>query len=171
MAVETTAAGQRPEGLAGLAGKYLTFRLGPEEYGLEILQVREIIGLMDITMVPRTPEWVRGVINLRGKVIPVVDLRLKFAMEPTPDTNQTCIIVVEVAHGDDTLQMGVVVDEVSEVRDISADMIDATPAFGSSVETEFILGMGKVGSAVVMLLDINRVLSTEEMSVVDQVAG
>ena len=158
-------------GFADLAGKYLTFRLGPEEFGLAILQVREIIGLMDITVVPRTPAWVRGVINLRGKVIPVVDLRLKFAMEAAADTPQTCVIVVEVTRNDATVLMGVVVDQVNEVRDIDADMIDATPSFGSAVEADFILGMGKVGSTVLMLLDIHRVLSTEEMVLIEQAAG
>lgn len=169
---ETVATAERPgEGMLSLAGKYLTFRLGPEEFGLEILQVREIIGLMDITQVPRTPEFVRGVINLRGKVIPVVDLRQKFGMEAVEDTSQTCIIVVEVQRGDTALPMGVVVDEVSEVRDVSGDQIDPTPAFGAAVNTEFILGMGKVGATVVMLLDIDRVLSVEELELLDQSAS
>ena len=143
------------------AGKYLTFVLADEEYGLEILKVREIIGMMDITAVPRTPDFVKGVINLRGKVIPVVDLRLKFGMEPTDTTEQTCIIVVNVGN----VEMGIIVDKVSEVLDISEDEIDDTPSFGVNVNTEFILGMGKAEDKVSILLDISKVLSADEMSV------
>ena len=155
--------------MAHLAGKHLTFRLAAEEYGLAILQVREIIGLMDITMIPRTPHFVRGVINLRGKVIPVIDLRAKFGMPATEDTAQTCIIVVEVHHGASTLPMGVVVDEVSEVRDIPGDQIDPTPAFGSAVDTGFILGIGKIGAEVIMLLDLDQVLDADELTLVDKI--
>ena len=137
------------------AGKYLTFSLSGEEYGLEILKVREIIGVMDITDVPRTPEFVKGVINLRGKVIPVVDLRLKFAMPEAEHTEETCIIVVNV--GD--VEMGIVVDKVSEVLDIAAQEIEESPSFGASVDTDFILGMGKAGDRVTILLDVEKVLS------------
>ena len=144
---------------ASRGGKYLTFCLGKEEYGLEILKVREIIGLMEITAVPRTPPHVRGVINLRGQVISVVDLRAKFGMEPTEKTDQTCIIVVEIRQSDArTLSTGIVVDRVSEVLDIPGENVEDAPEFGAAVDADFILGMGKVGQAVKILLDIDRVL-------------
>ena len=156
-----TADAERSVGLR-LAGKYLTFRLANEEYGLEILKVQEIIQLQSITRVPRTPPYVRGVINLRGKVIPVVDLRAKFGIEPAEDTERTCIIVVQIHVGDALLVIGILIDEVREVLDIRAENIEESPSFGSSVETEFILGMGKVGTSVKILLDIDRVLSAAE---------
>lgn len=143
-----------------LGGKYLTFGLDREEYGLEILKVREIIGMMDITPVPRTPAFVRGVINLRGNVIPVIDLRLKFAMVAAERTEQTCIIVVDVQ----SMEIGIVVDRVSEVLDIATDNIEDAPSFGSSVDTRFILGMGKTGSQVTILLDIDEVLTTDGLN-------
>ncbi len=145
-------------------GKYLTFALGPEEYGLEILKVREIIGYMDITAVPQTPEYVRGVINLRGQVIPVVDLRAKFGMETAETTDQTCIIVVEISQDDRKFSTGIVVDHVQEVLDIAGDAIEDAPQFGSNVETDFILGMGKIGDTVKILLDIDRVLASDELT-------
>lgn len=155
---------QSREGVSGAVAeqklnKYLTFTLGKEEYGLEILRVREIIGLMDITVVPRMPNFVRGVINLRGKVIPVVDLRLKFGMNSIENTEETCIIVVDL----DEMLMGILVDKVSEVLDIDKGEIDETPDFGISVNTEFILGMGKAKDKVIMLLDIQKVLTTSEI--------
>lgn len=146
------------------AGKYLTFRLAAEEYGLEILKVREIIGLMEITSVPQTPHYIRGVINLRGKVIPVLELRLKFGMESTEDTEQTCIIVVEVANSDDSLMTGIVVDSVSEVLDIKEDQIADSPSFGAGIDTDFILGIGKIKDDVKILLDIDKVLDIGELS-------
>jgi len=139
--------------------KYLTFGLGDEEYGLEILKVREIIGLMQITGVPRTPDFVRGVINLRGKVIPVIDLRLKFNMDEIGDTVQTCIIVVVI--GD--MLMGVLVDQVSEVLDIQGKDIEEAPQFGVNIDTEFILGIGKAKGKVIILLDIQKVLTDSEI--------
>jgi purine-binding chemotaxis protein CheW len=144
-------------------GKYLTFALGREEYGLEILKVREIIGWMDITALPRTPACVKGVVNLRGQVIVVVDLRAKFAMEPAVKTDQTCIIVVEIAHAGRKLSTGIIVDRVSEVVEIPGDHIEPAPSFGTAVATDFILGMGKVGEAVKILLDIDKVLSATEV--------
>jgi purine-binding chemotaxis protein CheW len=140
-------------------GKYLTFALGPEEYGLEILKVREIIGYMEITAVPQTPEHVKGVINLRGQVIPVIDLRAKFGMEIAEVTEQTCIIVVEIARGNRNFSTGIVVDRVQEVLDIAGEDIEEAPQFGSSVNTDFILGMGKIGDSVKILLDIDKVLA------------
>lgn len=145
-------------------GKYLTFALGPEEYGLEILKVREIIGYMDITAVPQTPPHVKGVINLRGQVIPVIDLRAKFGMETTDVTEQTCIIVVETSQGDRHFSTGIVVDRVQEVLDIAGENIEEAPQFGSSVNTDFILGMGKMGESVKILLDIDEVLSKVDLA-------
>jgi len=143
-------------------GKYLTFALGPEEYGLEILKVREIIGYMEITAVPQTPDHVKGVINLRGQVIPVMDLRTKFGMETAEVTEQTCIIVVEISQGSQKYSTGIVVDRVQEVLDIAGDNIEEAPQFGSSVNTDFILGMGKIGESVKILLDIDKVLAGED---------
>ncbi len=139
-----------------LSGKYLSFFLGEEEYGLEILSVQEIIGMIPITPVPRMPDYIRGVINLRGKVIPVIDLRLKFAMSSMEDTSQTCIIVVQ-SQG---REVGVVVDKVSEVLDISCDEIEDPPAMGSDVRTDYILGIGKSQDKVRMLLDIEKALAS-----------
>ncbi len=143
-------------------GKYLTFALGPEEYGLEILKVREIFGYMEITAVPQTPEYVKGVINLRGQVIPVIDLRSKFGMDTAEVTEETCIIVVEITQGSRQFQTGIVVDHVSEVLDIDGNDIEESPQFGSNVNTSFILGMGKIGDTVKILLDIDRVLGGED---------
>lgn len=156
---------------ADLAGKYLTFKLGSESYGLGILKVQEIIGLMTVTHVPRAPSFIRGVINLRGRVIPVVDLRNKFGMESVDDTERTCIIVVQVARAAGHVTMGIIVDEVSEVLDIRAQQIEPPPSFGASVDTAFIMGMAKVGDRVVILLDADRVLSNEESAAVVESAG
>jgi purine-binding chemotaxis protein CheW len=145
-------------------GKYLTFALANEEYGLEILKVREIIGYMEITAVPQTPAYVKGVINLRGQVIPVVDLRAKFGMETTDITEETCIIVVETGQGSRSFSTGIVVDHVEEVLDIAGENIEEAPQFGSAVNTDFILGMGKIGESVKILLDIDRVLAGDDFS-------
>lgn len=139
-------------------GKYLTFVLAGEEYGLEILKVREIIGIMGITKLPRTPDYVKGVINLRGKVIPVVDLRLKFGLEERVYDKETCIIVVDIG----CVEMGIIVDKVSEVMDIAAEHIEDSPRFGANVSTEFILGMGKMNEKVTILLDISKIFSTAD---------
>jgi purine-binding chemotaxis protein CheW len=146
------------------AGKYLTFKLAVEEYGLEILKVQEIMKMVEVTKIPRTPDYVRGVINLRGKVIPVVDLRLKFGMEAKDTTVKTCVIVVQVKRNDSTVTMGIIVDEVSEVLDVTSDQIEPSPEFGTAVRTDFILGIGKVGKKVVMLLDADKVLSSTEVA-------
>lgn len=146
-------------------GKYLTFVLADENYGLEILKVREIIGMMDITAVPRTPAYVKGVVNLRGKVIPVVDLRLKFGMEAAEATEQTCIIVVD----DGRVETGIIVDKVSEVLDIASNDIEDPPSFGTSVDTSFILGMGKANDRVTILLDISRVLGNDGIAAINAV--
>ncbi len=145
------------------AGKYLTFVLGDEEYGLEILKVREIIGLMPITKMPKAPDFIRGVINLRGKVIPVVSTRKKFGMPIVDDTEQSCIIVVEVVKKNESIEMGILVDAVSEVLDISADEIEDTPEFGGDVHNQFILGVAKAKGSVKILLAIDKVLAKEEL--------
>lgn len=150
--------------------KHLTFKLGEEEYGLDILKVQEIIGIMPITRVPRTPAYVRGVINLRGRVIPVVDLRVKFGVSKPEDTERTCIVVVQVAGTSVATTMGVVVDEVSEVVDIPESAVDETPRFGADVETDFVLGIGKLADKVVMLLDIDRVLTSTDVEVIERIA-
>ena len=150
---------------AGQEGKFLTFSLANEEYGIGILKVREIIGMMPIRTVPQTPSFVKGVINLRGKVIPVVDLRLKFSMSEAEYTDRTSIIVVSVGQSNEKfIHIGIVVDYVSEVVNIKADEIEAAPAFGSRLNTEYILGMAKIGKGVKILLDIDRILAGEELA-------
>ena len=167
---EPSVAGSEQASVLDRAGQYLTFSIGPEVYGIEILKVQEIIGMMPVTKVPRTPEFVRGVINLRGKVIPVIELRTKFEMEQRDDTSMTCIIVVQVAAATQNLTMGIIVDEVAEVVAITAEQIEPAPQFGSGVKTEFILGIGKVTSKVVILLDVDKVLSWGELTELDTTA-
>jgi len=140
-----------------LGGKYLTFKLGEEEYGVQILKVREIIGLMDITKVPQMPGYVKGVINLRGKVIPVIDLRAKFSLPGVDYTEQTCIIVIDVGS-----MVGTIVDSVQEVADISGDQIEPPPPLGSDVDCKFIFGLAKSKENVKILLDIDRVLEVQQ---------
>ncbi|HMB94457.1 MAG TPA: chemotaxis protein CheW [Tepidisphaeraceae bacterium] len=152
-------------------GKYLTFALGKEEYGLEILKVREIMGLMDITAVPRTPSYVKGVINLRGQVITVIDLRAKFGMPTVEKTDQTCIIVVEIESSGRKLSTGIIVDRVSEVQNIAAEKIEDAPSLGTKEDEDFILGMGKIGDSVKILLDIDKVLSTNDITQLTEAAN
>lgn len=144
------------------AGKYLTFHLGDETYGTPILKIQEILGLMPITRVPRAPPQIRGVINLRGKVIPVLDLRTVFEMEIIPDSERSCIVVVQIEQEGQRLVLGVLVDEVSEVADIGAEAIEPVPEFGARLDTRFLLGVGKVGEQVVLLLDLDRVLTHQQ---------
>ncbi len=144
------------------AGKYLTFRLGKEDFAIRVLKVREIVGIQDITSVPQMPPYVKGVINLRGKVISVVDLRLKFGLQEREYTQRTCIIVVQVQGGGVAIQTGVIVDEVSEVLNLVASEIEDTPDFGEDAGTPYLLGMAKVKGNVKMLLDIDQVLSHGE---------
>jgi purine-binding chemotaxis protein CheW len=151
-------------------GKYLTFSLGNEEYGIGILKIREIIGMLPITPVPETPRYVKGVINLRGKVIPVVDLRLRFAMPEIDYTERTCIIVVEMGSAAGLVSIGIVVDAVSEVLTIKTEDIEDTPVFGTRMNTDYILGMAKMGKGVKLLLDIDRVLSAAELSPLKEAA-
>ena len=144
-------------------GKYLTFSLDREEYGIGILKVKEIIGMMRITPVPQTPEYVKGVINLRGKVIPVIDLRTRFGMSHSEYTDRTCIVVVEIDAATGRLHIGIVVDSVSEVLNIKGSDIEETPEFGTTLNTDYILGMAKTAGSVKILLDIDRVLSADEV--------
>jgi len=152
--------------ISDIEGKFLTFVLGEEIYGIEILKAREIIGLMDITTVPQTPDYMKGVINLRGKVIPVIDLRKKFSMQGGVHTQETCVIVVEV----NSSSIGLIVDSVSEVSDITGEEIENAPSFGQGIDTSFIMGLGKVKDKIIILLDIDAVLSTEELEMVEELA-
>jgi purine-binding chemotaxis protein CheW len=145
------------------AGKYLVFQLGREEFGIRVLKVREIIGIQDITAVPQTPAHVKGVINLRGKVIPVVDLRLKFGLPEIEYTQRTCIIVVQVQRDASSMLMGIVVDGVAEVLNLAAGDIENTPDFGQGVATPYLLGMAKIKGRVKILLEIDQVLSSQEL--------
>ncbi|MFN8057662.1 MAG: chemotaxis protein CheW [Vicinamibacterales bacterium] len=145
------------------AGKYLTFSLNNEEYGLPVLKVREIIKMLDITNVPQVPGHVKGVINLRGKVIPVIDLRVKFGFPPQDYTERTCVVVVEVSMAAGKVMMGVIVDSVSEVINISADEIENTPTFGDRVDTSYMRGVAKVKGTVKVLLDLDRVVENTKM--------
>jgi purine-binding chemotaxis protein CheW len=156
--------------MAEKGGKYLSFSLAEEEYGIGILQIKEIIGMMNITVIPQSPEFVKGVINLRGKVIPVIDLRLKFGMESIPYTERTCIIVVEVDGSSGTMLIGIVVDSVSEVLNVRAENIEPPPAFGASLDTDYILGMAKMDSGVKILLDISKVLGADEIAGLEKVS-
>lgn len=144
------------------AGKYLTFLLAREEYAIQVLKVREIMGIQHITTVPQTPPDVKGVINLRGKVIPVTDLRLKFALPETEYTQRTCIIVVQL-RGESASQVGIIVDEVCEVLNLIESDIQDTPDFGHGVSTPYLLGMAKVKGKVKILLDIDHVVSAQEI--------
>ena len=145
------------------AGKYLTFQIGNEEFGIQVLKVREIMGIQDITAVPQTPSYVKGVINLRGKVIPVVDLRLRFGLAEIEYTQRTCIIVVQVTTETGAMLIGIVVDGVSEVLNVTAGDVEDTPDFGQGATITYILGMAKIKGKVKILLDIDRVLSSQEL--------
>ena len=156
--------------MADKEGKYLTFTLAEEEYGIGILKIKEIIGMLPITSVPQTPDFVKGVINLRGKVIPVMDLRLRFGMMSMDYTERTCIIVVEISGQAGTILVGIVVDAVSEVLNIKGNDIEKTPTFGTKLNTDYILGMAKMEGGVKILLDIDQVLSSDELSMLSKAA-
>jgi purine-binding chemotaxis protein CheW len=166
---ETGVSSERAEATASREGKYLTFCLADEEYGIGILKVREIIGMIPITSVPQTPHFVKGVINLRGKVIPIIDLRLKFGMPEIEYSDRTSIIVVEIESDSGKVHIGIVVDHVSEVVPFKETDIENTPTFGTRLDTRYILGMAKVEGGVKILLDIDRVLSAEELVVLETV--
>ncbi|MFA5479902.1 MAG: chemotaxis protein CheW [Candidatus Muiribacteriota bacterium] len=142
--------------------KYLTFFLEDEVYGLPILRVQEIIGMMKVTHFPKAPEFVRGVINLRGKVIPVIDLRLRFGLKQIDDTEKTCIVVLSLKNDSGEIRQGIIVDEVSEVIDIEKNQLEDSPDFGNSANKEFITGVGKVGEKVVIMLDVDGIFISEK---------
>jgi len=145
------------------SGKYLTFQLGKEEFGIQVLKVKEIMGVQDITPVPGTPAHLKGVINLRGKIIPVVDLRLKFRFAEAPFTQTTCIVVVQVMQEGEQALIGLIVDGVSEVLNLNGADIENAPDFGEGVDTPFVLGIAKVKGAVKILLNIEDVLTLHEL--------
>ncbi|TVQ66468.1 MAG: purine-binding chemotaxis protein CheW [Balneolaceae bacterium] len=145
-------------------GKFLSFFLGDEEYAIEILKVQEIIGLMSITPVPKMPDYIRGVLNLRGKIVPVMDLRMRFNFSAVEDTEETCIIVLQ----EEGYQMGVVVDKVSEVADIESSQIEEVPSVGVSGKSEFLSGIGKVRDTVRMIVDVHEVLFNVPDEVLDK---
>ncbi len=150
-------------------GKYLTFTLAEEEYGIGILKVKEIIGMITITSVPQTPEHVKGVINLRGKVIPVIDLRLKFGLPAMDYTERTCIIVIEITKDNGHILLGILVDSVSEVLNIKGGDIEDTPNFGTRLNTDYILGMAKAGGKIKILLDIDKVMNADDMAALETI--
>lgn len=166
---DTTAINAEIKGarLESRAGKYLTFFLDHEEYGVEILKVQEIIGRMPITSVPKTPRYVRGIINLRGKIHPIIDLKVKFGMQPTEITDETCIIVIKTS----TIMMGILVDKVSEVANIAGGEIEDTPSFGAGIDTDYLLGVGKTGGRVRLLLDIEKVITAKDVIQLKKAAG
>ena len=154
----------KAEGAGQLAGKYLTFALGQESYGIAVRKIREIIRMIEVTAVPQMPAYVRGVVNLRGKIIPVIDLRRRFQMDAAETNERTCIVVVQVARqGGGTLQMGLVVDQVEEVLNIHAADLEEPPKFGAAVHEAYILGMAKIKEGVKTLLDIDRVIGEETL--------
>jgi purine-binding chemotaxis protein CheW len=161
--VATMPAGSAPPKMDQRTGKYLTFHLGNEEFAIQVLRVREIMGIQEITAVPQTPSYVKGVINLRGKVIPVVDLRLKFGLAELEYTQRTCIIVVQIESDSGKLMIGVIVDAVSEVLTLQPGDIEDTPDFGNGVATPYLLGMAKIKGKVKILLDIDMVLSSQDL--------
>ena len=145
-----------------LAGKYLTFFLGSETYGIPVLKVREIISMLPITQVPQVPAYMKGVINLRGKVIPVVDLRTKFSLPEVEATSNTCIVVVQIEGADSQIKLiGLIVDAVEEVANIAQTEIEPTPDFGNSINVQYILGMAKIKGSVKSLLDIDKIIAAE----------
>jgi len=146
--------------------QYLTFKLSDEVFALDITKVREVLDFTTVTKVPRTPDFMRGVINLRGSVVPVVDLRLKFGMSVTEKTVNTCIIIVEVNVDDETTILGALADSVQEVMDLEPDHIEPAPKIGTRLDTEFIKGMGKHNNDFVIILDIDKVFTTGELAVV-----
>jgi purine-binding chemotaxis protein CheW len=151
--------------------QYLTFKLVDEIFALDVAKVREILDFTTVTKVPRTPDFMRGVINLRGSVVPVVDMRLKFGMSSTEKTVNTCIVVVEVGLDGETIILGALADSVQEVIDLEPDQIEPAPKIGTKLRTDFIRGMGKQDSRFIMILDIDKVFSSDELSTVQEVSN
>ncbi|WP_242521446.1 chemotaxis protein CheW [Motiliproteus sp. SC1-56] len=164
-------AGELTEAQAQQGGQYLTFYLQGEMFGLNILPIKEIIEYGKVTSVPMVPEYVRGVINLRGNVVPVIDLPVRFGWASSPPNKRTCIVIVEVESDQERLDIGIVIDSVSEVLDIEAANIGAAPSFGAKIRTDFIAGMGRVGEDFIVLLNVNKVLSVDELSQLGDVPG
>ncbi len=162
---------QESQALHDLEGKYLTFTLADEDFGLEILKVREIIGMLNITAIPQTPSFFKGVINLRGRVIPVVDLRLKFGLPTMEYGERTCIIVVEMKTEMGSVQMGVVVDAVPEVINVNGADIELPPSFGSRLDTGYILGLAKTRGSIKILLGIDQELDAEALANLQGLGG
>jgi len=151
--------------------QYLTFILAGETYGVSILVIKEILEYNEPTVVPMMPDFIRGVINLRGSVVPVIDLSLRLGKETTEVAKRTCVVIIEVRHEDERMEIGVVVDAVNEVLDIAPDLIESAPNFGAKIRTDFIRGMGKVDDKFVVLLNIDHVLSIEELSMVNDASS
>ncbi len=166
--VSASAGSDDEEQVRAKPGKYITFRLAGEDYGIYILSVKEIIGMMNVTKVPRTPDFVRGVINLRGKVHPVIDLRKRFGMPEKEDDERTPIIIVEIKNQQATSHLGIVVDAVSEVLNVEEENLEQTPSFGVDLDTDFILGLAKNDEQVITLLDIDRILTSRQLVMLDQ---
>ena len=156
---------------AARAGKYLTFTLAEEDYGISIKKIREIIGMMPVTRVPQVNAFVKGVINLRGKVIPVIDLRLRFGMEEIEQTDRSCIVIVEVVAVERTVHIGIIVDSVSEVLNIQEDDIEPPPDLSAGDRTRYILGMAKMEESVKILIDIDKVLSEDKVEELERVSN
>lgn len=168
---DVTAMAEITEFQRHLSGKYLTFYLAKEEYAVEILKVQEIIQMQKVTTVPRVPGFVRGIINLRGKVIPVVELRIKFGMEPVDDTDKTAIVVFAIDNGSTKVTTGIIIDDVKEVADLAAGTIEPAPHFSHSVDTDFIMGISKSTESVRILLDIDKVLTDGDISALTTMAN
>lgn len=155
--------------LGGAAVQFLTFELNSEIYGINILNIREIIDFGNITRVPMMPRFIAGVINLRGNVVPVVDLALRFSDHSSVRTKRSSIVILDVEYEEQKLEIGITVDVVNEVLDISLSNIEPAPSFGTKIRTDFISGMGKIDGQLLMLLDIENILSVEELSVVEKI--
>ena len=151
--------------------QYLTFLLAGEEYAISILKVKEIIEYDTVTVVPKTPKWIRGVINLRGSVVPVVDLAVKFGLEERPVTRTSCIVILEGQLENQNTTMGIVADAVSQVMDLAEQDIREVPEFGTRVQVNYLLGMAQLGKKFALLLDVDKVLSTDELLNLDQVSA
>ncbi len=151
--------------------QYLTFLLANEEYAIGILKVKEIIEYDTVTTVPKTPKWVRGVINLRGAVVPVVDLAIKFGLEQKPVTKTTCIVIVETQFESQNTTIGIIVDAVSQVMELATGDLQQVPEFGTRVKVDYLLGMAQLGKKFALLLDVDKVLSTDELLHLNGVAS
>jgi purine-binding chemotaxis protein CheW len=151
------------------SNRFLTFGLGEENYAIPILNIKEIIGMMNITHIPRLPDFIKGVINLRGQIIPVIDLRLKFGLQGRDYDERTSIIVVELQTRDEMMIIGLVVDKVNEVLNINPSDIEAPPRYGADIDQSFLTGMGKVAEDVIMILDVGKILSVDEMKKIETI--